>query len=219
MLERRSRGKPGKSGSPRTVQDEQMRDAIVATARGLIQHYGLRKTTMDDIARAMGKERTALYYYFPGKKEIVNALVDSEFAAFSHAVHEAVARHTDVAGRLRAYLHARVDQVVQRGAMYEQIMPELRGGGEGVPDIFRMGALQFSFNEREERYLADLVSQGVRDKQFQALPQAKIRLLARFILSAVQGCEQDLFMASSRAADLKSQLDVACDIVIKGLQR
>jgi len=196
-----------------------MRDAIVATARGLIQRYGFRKTTMDDIARAMGKERTALYYYFPGKKEIVKALVDGEFTAVSRAVHDAVARHTDAAGRLRAYLHARIDQVVQRSDMYDQIMPELRRGGEGVPDIFRMIEHRHSFDEGEEKYLVDIVSQGIRDKQFQGLPEAKIRLLVHFILSAMRGCELDLFLDSSHAAALKSSLDVACGILIEGLQR
>lgn len=200
-----------------------MRDAIVATTSGLIQRYGFRKTTMDDIARAMGKERTSLYYYFPGKKEIMNALLDCEFASLSKAVHAETARHTDAAGRLRAYMHARLDQVVQRSAMYRQILPELRSGGEGIPDIFQVDEFRLSFEKGEESYLVDIITQGIREGHFRAMPEAKVRLFVRFLSSAMQGFEMNLFMfmvmESSHVDDLKSRIDVACDIFLKGLQR
>ena len=35
---------------------------------------------MDDIAHAMGKERTSLYYYFSGKKEVLQALTENELS-------------------------------------------------------------------------------------------------------------------------------------------
>jgi AcrR family transcriptional regulator len=196
-----------------------MRDAIVATARGLIQRFGFRKTTMDDIARAMGKERTSLYYYFPGKKEIVNALLECEFASVTQAVHEETSRHADAASRLRVYLQASLDQVVQRSAMYSLILPELRGGGGGVPDIFRINELRISIKKAEENYLVDILSQGHREGQFRAMSEAKARPLARFILSTLQGLEMDLFYVSSNVAELKARLDVASDVFIRGLQR
>ena len=84
---------------PQAAQDDKARSAILVAARGLIQRYGFRKTTMDDIARAVGKERTSLYYYFPGKKEVMKALIEHEFAEISQAVREEVAHQGDAAGR------------------------------------------------------------------------------------------------------------------------
>jgi len=169
----------------------------------------------------MGKERTSLYYYFPGKKELMNALLNCEFVSLSKAVHEETARHTDAPGRLRAYMHARLDQVVQRSAMYSQILPELRSGGEGIPDIFQVNEFRLSYEKGEENYLVDILTHGIREGHFRAMPEAKVRLLVRFIFSAMQGFETDLFMfgKSSHVDDLKSRIDVACDIFLKGLQR
>jgi AcrR family transcriptional regulator len=213
----RSRG-PGSSQSQVTPQP-QVRDSILVAARGLFQRYGFRKTTMDDIARAMGKERTSLYYYFPGKKELVRALIESEFADISKSVHEEVAQEADAASRLRVYMHARLDQAVQRAAIYGQILPEMRSGGDGLPDIFQLNAHRGAFDEGEERYLVDTIFQGNRDGQFKAMAEAKVRLFVRFTFSAMRGLELDLLMNPNQAADLKSRLDVACDVFIRGLQR
>jgi len=172
---------------------------------------------MDDIASAMGKERTSLYYYFPGKKELVRALIENEFTVISQAVHEEVTIQTNPADRLRTYLRARFDQVVQRAAIYSQILPEMRRGGDGVPDIFQINLHREAFDKGEERYLVETVCQGSRDGQFRAIAEAKVRLFVGFLFSAMRGLEMDLMMNPNQSADLKSRLDIACDVFIRGL--
>ena len=52
-----------------------VRDDILNGARELFKKYGFRKTTMEDIARQIGKSKSALYYYYKTKEEICEAVV------------------------------------------------------------------------------------------------------------------------------------------------
>ena len=66
------------------------RKQIVQVAQRVIQRHGIRKTTLDDIARAAGMAATSIYYYFKDKKEllraVVSALIDSNLADVEAAV-------------------------------------------------------------------------------------------------------------------------------------
>lgn len=40
------------------------KDLILKTARGMLARHGFAKTTLDDIANALGMKKSSLYYYY-----------------------------------------------------------------------------------------------------------------------------------------------------------
>lgn len=54
------------------------RDKLIDIARQLFAHKGIENTTINDIAQAAEKGRRTIYTYFKNKKEIYNAVVESE---------------------------------------------------------------------------------------------------------------------------------------------
>lgn len=54
------------------------RDKFIEVARQLFARKGVDNTTMNDIASASDKGRRTIYTYFKSKKEIFNAVVESE---------------------------------------------------------------------------------------------------------------------------------------------
>lgn len=60
------------------VKDDIVKADILKAAEKLFQQFGLRKTTMEDIAKAMGKGKSTLYYYYNNKEEIFDAVVMKE---------------------------------------------------------------------------------------------------------------------------------------------
>ncbi len=56
-----------------TVSDE-MRNTIICKAGELFSRYGYKKTTMDDIADALQKGKSSIYYYFQNKEDILGLL-------------------------------------------------------------------------------------------------------------------------------------------------
>jgi AcrR family transcriptional regulator len=65
--------------------------AIVDAATGRILRYGFKKTTMDDIARAVGISRQGLYLYFPTKEAVFKAMVSRALEAMRAEASAALA--------------------------------------------------------------------------------------------------------------------------------
>jgi len=59
-------------------RDEIVVRDIVETARVLFKQSGFKKTTMGDIARSLGKAKSSLYYYYPSKEDIFEAVLHAE---------------------------------------------------------------------------------------------------------------------------------------------
>jgi AcrR family transcriptional regulator len=80
-------------------KDENIKSEIVTQAARLFRKWGYNKTTIEDIAKASGKGKSSLYYYFGDKEEIflevikreadeMNALVKQELLKCSGAAEE-----------------------------------------------------------------------------------------------------------------------------------
>lgn len=62
--------------------------------------HGLRKLTMDDIARQTGLARMTLYKYFPNKDALVGALVTRELGSLFEQIAAVFPQHQDLDARL-----------------------------------------------------------------------------------------------------------------------
>ncbi len=59
---------------------EAKKEQIIQVAFETIKKYGVRRVTLDDIARASGMAITSIYYYFPSKNALINATL-SQFSS------------------------------------------------------------------------------------------------------------------------------------------
>jgi AcrR family transcriptional regulator len=62
---------------------------VLDAALTCIGRVGLAKTTLDDVAREAGCARATVYRYFPGKQQLMRALVEREVAAFRQELLDA----------------------------------------------------------------------------------------------------------------------------------
>jgi AcrR family transcriptional regulator len=56
---------------------EEKRAKLIETAIETIGRYGIKKTTLGDIAKAAGMAPTSMYYYFPDKNELLRVALSS----------------------------------------------------------------------------------------------------------------------------------------------
>ena len=54
------------------------RASILKIAQEIFSKYGYKKTTLDDIANAVRKGKSSLYYYFPSKEDLFQAVIQKE---------------------------------------------------------------------------------------------------------------------------------------------
>jgi AcrR family transcriptional regulator len=64
------------------LPDDQTAARILGAAYEQAEDFGLRRFTMDDVARRVGVSRVTIYRYFPKKDQLMNALLMRELRRF-----------------------------------------------------------------------------------------------------------------------------------------
>lgn len=85
------------------------REKFIEVARSLFARKGIENTTMNDIAAASEKGRRTIYTYFKSKREIFNAVIESESADLVDRLTEIVSRPESPETKLREYVEARLE--------------------------------------------------------------------------------------------------------------
>lgn len=147
------------------TKDELMVREILSAAKNLFSLYGLKKTTMEDIANAMGKGKSTLYYYFPGKTEIFEAVVDEELKNFLRLTRQAINMATTAKDKLKAYARTRMAAMEKfhnlSAVVYENICSH-------IADILK---LKEKHDEIQIDLIKEIVRGGVQSGEFKELAE------------------------------------------------
>jgi AcrR family transcriptional regulator len=84
--------------------DHTVRDQIVAAAGEHFRHYGYEKTTVSDLAKAIGFSKAYIYKFFDSKQEIGEAICAKTLSGIVATVEEAVAGATTPTEKFRRML-------------------------------------------------------------------------------------------------------------------
>jgi AcrR family transcriptional regulator len=90
------------------VEKEEIRSQIIDTARKIFSKYGFRKTTMEEIAQGIGKGKSSIYYYYPGKEEIYKAVIEKEAEILRDSILKAIGKVDDPIEKFRVYVTVRM---------------------------------------------------------------------------------------------------------------
>src|SRR5215207_2753572 len=81
--------------------DHTVRDQIVEAAGEHFRHYGYEKTTVSDLAKAIGFSKAYIYKFFDSKQEIGEAICAKTLSGIVAKVEEAVADATTPSDKFR----------------------------------------------------------------------------------------------------------------------
>jgi AcrR family transcriptional regulator len=77
---------------PLPVDQSTKNDEILEAARTVFIRHGIKKATMDDIAKMISITRTALYYYYKNKQDLLTAVLDQEIYTYERDLDDAIGR-------------------------------------------------------------------------------------------------------------------------------
>jgi AcrR family transcriptional regulator len=86
---------------PQSPDYDKRRDAIVTTAAALYARHGFQGTSVSNLAKACDTSKSLIYHYFPGKDDILYAVMAEHLDALTDAAEAATASGSTDA-RLRA---------------------------------------------------------------------------------------------------------------------
>lgn len=168
---------------------------ILDAARKRFAHYGLAKTTMNEIAADIGMSKASLYYYFPDKERIFVAVVEQEFAEFVTMIEDVIDRPSKPSFKLKKYISLRNKTLekLRNLAKVERPSPT-----EYFNPLF--DELKEKFMARERALVARILQLGIDEKYFTKFP---VDQYADLFLSTLLGLR--LTLVSNRQTDVTEE--------------
>ncbi|MCC9138609.1 TetR/AcrR family transcriptional regulator [Pontibacter silvestris] len=193
-------------------RDEEVIQEIKEAAQVLFRKYGLKKTTMNEIAGALGKGKSTLYYYFKSKDEIYEAVVMDEMHDVFAKVKEAINDAPNAKEKLKAYSVTHIKTVKEKITLKETT---------GIPicESFEViNKIRKRYDLTEISFIKNLLKEGVESGEFKPLSPNDIDLLAYTVVCSLRGLELPLFVDKGYP-DIDLRIEAVVDLILNGIAK
>ncbi len=193
-------------------KDELIKEEILKEAQKLFQQFGLRKTTMEDIAKAMGKGKSTLYYYYCSKEEIFDAVILREMDEVFNMVTEAVNNADTAEHKLKMFAVTKIKALQKKSNLYKIVRGELQENMRCMKHMYHAYDLQ------ETRLMKEILSFGLSNGEFDKTVGKELDLLPSVIVSSLRGIERDMFIGN-KYTKMDARIGSILSILIRGLKK
>jgi TetR/AcrR family transcriptional repressor of mexJK operon len=187
---------------------------ILDAARKRFAHYGLSKTTLNDIAADIGMSKASLYYYFPDKERIFVAVVEQDVAEFVSVIEDLIERPSKASFKLKKYVALRNDLLVRLLNLGKVENPK-------PADLFNpvFDELKMIFSKKEKGLIARILQFGIDTKEFQKFD---VDTYSTLLLSVLSGLRTASLTSNLQQADhekVNQQAVLFVNILLKSIDR
>jgi len=191
---------------------------ILSAAQKRFGHYGLSKTTMNEIADDIGMCKASLYYYFKDKESIFLAVAGKEQEYFIQEMNKIIHSSFDTEKMLLGYIDLRIKllkTLLTLGKFscgsYVEVKPLL-------------SSLSQKFRKEEMNMIAGIIKIGIKRKEFSL---ENIEMNAEFLIDALRGLSRVAYLGYEERGlyglppkedqKLKQQTHLLTKFFIKGI--
>jgi AcrR family transcriptional regulator len=170
--------KRAKKSPPRNRRNDFGRKQIVEAARSHFFSHGFRSVTMDDLAEELGISKKTLYAHFPGKMQLLEAVLADKFAGVEAKLNEITRAHPH---NFSAALHELLTNTQRE--LDEIKPPFVRDMRQKAPHVFKV--VERRRAALIERFFGKLFIEGQRTGMVRKDVPAKFMI--EILLAMVQG--------------------------------
>jgi len=185
------------------------REVILEIAQDIFSKFGYKKTTLDDIANAVRKGKSSLYYYFSSKEDLFQAVIIKEVDILKQSLEKVVFRSLDPEEKLREYILTKLTTYRGLANLYNALENDVAAIGF-IEEVKEKNA------KDEIRMIKRILIEGVRRDKFQI---EDLNLAAVGITTAMKGLEMPLTTGSKHNLDLEVTVDNFVRILCYGIMR
>jgi AcrR family transcriptional regulator len=138
---------------------ESVKRQIGKAAKECFLKYGLEKTTLDDIAKAMGLNKSSLFYYYKNKEALFLEVAINEGEEYLKSLQEKTLKKKSVEAMILFYFEERFNYykaILNLNKITPETLHKL------VPAFLE---LYESVMQKEIQFLATLLKDGIRKKE------------------------------------------------------
>lgn len=189
------------------VDKELFRQKIISTAGQIFSRYGFRKTTMEEIAKALKKGKSSIYYYYNSKEEIFEAVVLREANSLRTQLTGAIKEVDSPIDKLKAYVWVRMKAFEKLSNYYNAIFDKDLDHFEFIEKV------REKYDREELAILRLILYTGARRGYFRANGS---EFTAMAVQTALKGLEVPLFW-KRRHVDMESRMEAILDVLFNGI--
>lgn len=182
---------------------------IIATSGKIFNSLGFKKTTMDDIAEAIKKRKSSIYYYFNSKEEIFQSVVLQEAKVFRRTIINAVDKKNNPKDKLKAFIITRMNIIDTLGNFNKALQDKKLMHLEFVERLKKL------YDKEEIRLFKNILIEGVESSYFKIYD---IDLAAIAFVTAMRGME-NTFLLNKDDPLLSKKIDGVIHTILYGIVR
>jgi AcrR family transcriptional regulator len=197
------------SVSLKAQQSAVTRKAILASCLKLFARHGFSTTSIDEIARAAGITKGAIYWHFENKEELFQAILEEIRARWTEAVHQPLSKETAPVPRLETLFdcYARLFTEAPEICLFLQRIL-LEGHKEFSPQVARVLT-------QTARFIAKIIDDGKTHGVFRSDLDSMVT--AHMILGSLSGATQQSL--TNRSLTLATLLGEAKSMTMARISR
>ncbi len=161
-----------------------IRNEIIRVSSQVFAQFGYRKTTVEDIAVQMHMVKSSLYYYFSGKEDIFNAVVDCEAKRIRKKLTDILEQNDDPRTRLRKYIVVRMQAMKDISQTYSTIFDPHLVHYDFIERVRK------KYDREEHMTIRKILEEGISRNVFNVQDPS---LAATVICKAMKGLEIPLY--------------------------
>ena len=183
------------------------KEQILIVAKKFFTRFGLKKTTMDEIAKATRMGKATLYHYFRSKEQVFAEVIQRESQILEEKLNEAIEAANNPKEKVRAYITTRINYINSLSNTYLALT------GKYLDHYSLVKEFKKEFNEYEIRKLSSILNSGVEKNVFSTM---NVKNVARMIGIALQGLE--LFqIVEEKLENFEGDVKLMTDILLQGI--
>jgi AcrR family transcriptional regulator len=187
------------------AKDELVKEDILYHAQQLFQQFGLKKTTMDEIAEACGKAKSTLYHYFRGKEEVFDEVIQMELTNLRVLVKNHVEEKKYVRDKIIIYFIKFHEEVLSMINIYRIVKHELMNN-----DLVRVYFHRLM--EFEKSYITRILEDGYDSGEFTEIDKQSIPWFSEVLLAAFFGIVR--YSIETEAEFDQRKLEFAAEVLL-----
>lgn len=191
------------------VDKEELRRKIIETAGLIFSRYGFRKTSMDEIARALKMGKSSIYYYYDSKEAIFEAVVLNEANLLRNALTTAIKSVESPLDKMKNYVFVRMNAFQKLSNYYNAIFDKNLDHFEFIETV------RAKYDREELAILRLILYDGTRKKIF-SVENSEYTAMA--IQTTLKGVEVPLFW-KRKEENIEARLNAILDVIFFGIVR
>ncbi|MBG0859916.1 MAG: TetR/AcrR family transcriptional regulator [Bacteroidales bacterium] len=189
------------------INKEEFRKKVIISAGQIFSRYGFKKTTMDEIAKALKMGKSSIYYYFKCKEEIFEAVVLYEANILRNQLTNSIKSVESPVEKLKNYVFVRMKAFEKLSNYYNAIFDK------NLDHFDFIERIRSKYDREELAMLRLIMYHGARMKVFNV---ANSEYTALAVQTALKGLEVPLFW-KKREVNIEERLNGILDVLFNGI--